>query len=121
MSEPNAYLIKKKLGLFETIADFLGSYSKHRDPSYQLFVPERFIFGDFKKREEGLTFEGAIYYQDSVEELKKYMEKLKKGKLLVIKKGYLSEPDLEYITNKTRDDVRVRSDLIKKVNTVIEI
>ena len=90
---------KKYEGNNEDVSHFLSSADPFVGKSYQLFAPERFVWGHFEDREgQGPNFAPnkkiPMAYQDKPFLLNAYGEEMENGYLKVVQKYILEEAQL---------------------------
>ncbi len=116
MANSNALLIKVKLGVLDIVRGHLAHDPNTYDLDHQIYVPSRFILGNFKDRKEGFKLsEGGIVYHDSSKALVQYQQLLDEGKLEVVKSLLISEAVLEQITQQGKMYLNARENISELV------
>jgi len=110
MAEPNAYLVKQKIGILEGFAHIFDDQILH--PVHELFVPDYFIIGNFINTNQGFILsETGFRYKDSTEDLEEYAKMIKSNKLDVVKLGFIDHSFLESIATKSKEYISSKDNL----------
>ena len=119
MADLNALLVKPKISKWRRFIAALASDFDKLDLNHQIYVPERFVLGNFKKRKDGFELsQGGIFYKDSSEVLAQYQKYLDDEKLEVVQSLLLPETVLETIVQQGRAYFDARRQISESVQSV---
>jgi len=89
---------------------------KGLEPSYQLYLPKRFIIGNFTEQLQ--LNPNKIFYEDSPKILRKYHKAIKEGNLEVTKTKYIPKIILESLANEIYNYVNTEKRMNWQVKAV---
>ena len=69
------------------------------NPDYKLYVPDRFVLGDFRKIKNNLSFSGKFSYVDDKHVLDKYFKSIRDGSLILFRWTEISDQLVDEITS----------------------
>lgn len=116
-----AFLIKPKVSLFREFLLQVGGDYKVLDFDYKIYVPGVFVFGNFKKRDDGFKLsKRGIFYRDSSETLKKYSEFLSEDKMEVVRDLVIPVRDLEKLKYMSREYLHARENISGLAGALLE-
>ena len=119
MADLNAILVKPKISKWRRFIAALASDFDKLDLNHQIYVPERFVLGNFKKRKDEFELsQGGIFYKDSSEVLAQYQKYLDDEKLEVVQSLLLPETVLETIVQQGRAYFDARRQISESVQSV---
>jgi hypothetical protein len=112
MTDSNALLVKPKISKWEEIRAYLANDFGALDLDHQIYVPEIFVLGHFRKRKDGFKLsKGGIFYRYSSEALVQYQKYLDDGKLEVVQELMLPESILEKVAQQGKLYVDARKQI----------
>ena len=122
MEEVNAFLVKQKLGILNKFVigfQSLDEQFKLKILNHQIYVPEHFVFGNFKKRKDGFIFQKiGVFYRDSAEVLQEYQGYIDDEKLEVVKSLLLPDSVLESIAKQSKIYLDIRKQIGDSANSL---
>ena len=113
------FLVKPKVGLLQELRIYLAKDFDLLDLDHQVYLPEKFVVGQFKERGEKYTLVGRdFFYTSLVETLCRYQQGLKEGKLEIVQKLHFTDQQLESIIRSGEAFERARLDITGLVESV---
>lgn len=86
------------MGKLEEIRAYIAKDLEAFDLDHQIYVPERFVFGQYKGRKDGFRLsQGGLFYRDSSVILAQYQDNINEKRIEIVKTLSLPESFLELI------------------------
>lgn len=100
----DGFLVKPKVGVLQEFRAYLAKDIDLLDVDYQIYVPSRFVLGNFKERKKDFIFNPRdIYYVELGEQqFIDYEKKFTEGKLDIVRPLSLPPSELENIAQQAR-------------------
>lgn len=104
MEYTNVLLIKQKLTKWEYFGAVVRKERKYLDLNHKIYVPNKFILGNFKAKFEGdfKLSENNITYTDSEKDLNRLKEDIENKKFEVVKEIKIPKPTLDILIEQGR-------------------